>query len=549
MFRTSNADFLHELALATTIKRFEIGEVIIKKDEIGTSMYYILEGAVDVASDDLKLIYAKMGPDEYFGELCLFYEIPRTAMIITTQRTIVLELRKSAIAILLARDSELKKSIESIALVNYNRYLNRALQNSDSKSLLSISVSQSILSNLAALLEIEIVELVSRFDAELISCNAFEKGNQVPLTEESFYLLVSGELQLNSIMNNYAFPVTTAGSFFKLPEASTSTFLATINSPKAEIITFVNVSQITGKAKVLAMAECKELNELLIQQTPTRKVYISEGLTRKMNRSSLKHETDSKFMVAKQITPKYPAFYDDQQHSNLVLRPVDTHFHVKIVNHKMNYRYVRCDPYPIVTENTSFSHRNVQDMEPNELSLIFSRLNPSELVKMQRTCSKMFILLMHPFMWRSLNMRNDFRRFEANISTKVAFMCNIALSILDLSNCYAVTDTDLRIFCMRCTGITSICLSSCIKVTDLGISAFQNLDLKHLAVPHCSAITGATFGSWKKLTSIDLSYCHRITEVAIETLVKKSIGIREAIFRRCIRLSDFSVYLLLKFCR
>lgn len=71
------------------IKKYKQGSVIIEKDSIGTSAYMINSGAVEVSSleNNKKVILAKLGTREIFGEMGLIEDKPRSATVTAIENT------------------------------------------------------------------------------------------------------------------------------------------------------------------------------------------------------------------------------------------------------------------------------------------------------------------------------------------------------------------------------------------------------------------------------------------------------------------------------
>ncbi len=71
------------------IKKYKQGSVIIEKDSIGTSAYMINSGAVEVSSleNNKKVILARLGTREIFGEMGLIEDKPRSATVTAIENT------------------------------------------------------------------------------------------------------------------------------------------------------------------------------------------------------------------------------------------------------------------------------------------------------------------------------------------------------------------------------------------------------------------------------------------------------------------------------
>ena len=69
-------------------RKFESGHVIVTKGEAGIGFYLILEGAVEVRSDGKTL--TKLGPGQFFGEMSIIDNQPRSADVVAVEASRVL---------------------------------------------------------------------------------------------------------------------------------------------------------------------------------------------------------------------------------------------------------------------------------------------------------------------------------------------------------------------------------------------------------------------------------------------------------------------------
>jgi CRP-like cAMP-binding protein len=70
---------LQKVAAAMTERTFSAGETITKEDEISVGFFVIDEGRARVSMRDQTL--DELGPGDYFGEIALVAETPRTATV------------------------------------------------------------------------------------------------------------------------------------------------------------------------------------------------------------------------------------------------------------------------------------------------------------------------------------------------------------------------------------------------------------------------------------------------------------------------------------
>ncbi|KAJ3042632.1 Kinesin-like protein kif27 [Rhizophlyctis rosea] len=66
-------------------KVFLKDEMIIRKNDVGREMYFLVKGRVEVLSGDLQRCYNVIDKGSFFGELGVLYDIPRTASVRASQ--------------------------------------------------------------------------------------------------------------------------------------------------------------------------------------------------------------------------------------------------------------------------------------------------------------------------------------------------------------------------------------------------------------------------------------------------------------------------------
>lgn len=71
---------LKSIAKVSKERKYASGDTIVKKGEGGVGFYLILDGAVEIKSEGT--ILAKLGPGQFFGEMSLLDNQPRSADVI-----------------------------------------------------------------------------------------------------------------------------------------------------------------------------------------------------------------------------------------------------------------------------------------------------------------------------------------------------------------------------------------------------------------------------------------------------------------------------------
>jgi F-box/leucine-rich repeat protein 7 len=88
-------------------------------------MFVIIDGAAEVTSPDGKVVYATLSMNAFFGEVCMFYDVPRTATVKAKVHTTVLELSKESLKSALEEYPELKETIMKAAQENFELFRKR----------------------------------------------------------------------------------------------------------------------------------------------------------------------------------------------------------------------------------------------------------------------------------------------------------------------------------------------------------------------------------------------------------------------------------------
>ena len=99
-----------EIVSRGKISLYGAHEALVTRSEIGNSMFVVLDGTVEVigkTGGGPRVILAKLGPGECFGEMSLLTGAPRNATVRAEADALVLEIRKGDIAPLIEANHEL----------------------------------------------------------------------------------------------------------------------------------------------------------------------------------------------------------------------------------------------------------------------------------------------------------------------------------------------------------------------------------------------------------------------------------------------------------
>lgn len=108
---------LAPLAASLRARRYRNGETIFHQDDPGDALHVVAAGAVKIvlpsAEDEEPAIIATLRPGDFFGELALFDDAPRSATAVALGATETLVLRREAFLGLIDEDQSLRRALLS----------------------------------------------------------------------------------------------------------------------------------------------------------------------------------------------------------------------------------------------------------------------------------------------------------------------------------------------------------------------------------------------------------------------------------------------------
>eukprot|EP00158_Paraphelidium_tribonemae_P006673 Partr_v1_DN27930_c1_g2_i1_m11842 putative cyclic nucleotide-binding len=119
LFANAPMAFIQDLERRMNYRHLQPGDSIIKEGELGRAMFFIIRGLVTVSSKDGESVFADLGPGQFFGEIGLFFEIPRTADVHAKSRSFLAVLTKAGLDEILPKYPEM---MDEIMLEANDRY-------------------------------------------------------------------------------------------------------------------------------------------------------------------------------------------------------------------------------------------------------------------------------------------------------------------------------------------------------------------------------------------------------------------------------------------
>ena len=113
-FREVPPHHLRELARFAQVESFAAGDEIIRAGELGSTMYVICSGRVNVVRERAvgdPVVLASLGPGEVFGELSIFDSETRSATVVATEDSELLTLGRIDLVRVVDRNPALALSL------------------------------------------------------------------------------------------------------------------------------------------------------------------------------------------------------------------------------------------------------------------------------------------------------------------------------------------------------------------------------------------------------------------------------------------------------
>ena len=115
---------LKDLTQLTHERSYKANEPVFKKLAPGEGMYVILKGTVEIKDPDSITTFATLGSGDFFGELALLDQEPRSAMAVATEASELIGFFRTDLLTLMKRGPELGNKI----LLNLSRVLGERLR-------------------------------------------------------------------------------------------------------------------------------------------------------------------------------------------------------------------------------------------------------------------------------------------------------------------------------------------------------------------------------------------------------------------------------------
>ncbi|VDQ01980.1 unnamed protein product [Trichobilharzia regenti] len=119
-FTFADQNFVSEVVVKLRYEVFQPGDLIIKEGTIGTKMYFIQEGIVDIVTRDGE-VATSLSDGSYFGEICLLTNARRVASVRAETYCNVYSLDRASFLEVLDNYPLMRRTMESVAAERLNK--------------------------------------------------------------------------------------------------------------------------------------------------------------------------------------------------------------------------------------------------------------------------------------------------------------------------------------------------------------------------------------------------------------------------------------------
>ncbi|KAF7721270.1 hypothetical protein EC973_004979 [Apophysomyces ossiformis] len=115
LFSQCPEEFLHSISLKVEPRHYPPNALIIRKGDIGTEVFFIVDGTVEVTTLDPNTVIARLGAGDFFGEIGILLNVPRTANIRSVTNLEVYVLNRADFLTVCSRYPDLQRQFRDMA--------------------------------------------------------------------------------------------------------------------------------------------------------------------------------------------------------------------------------------------------------------------------------------------------------------------------------------------------------------------------------------------------------------------------------------------------
>ncbi|XP_077978719.1 uncharacterized protein LOC144434138 [Glandiceps talaboti] len=128
LFQNTEIGFQKMLSMCIKPVYYLATDYVVRKHDIGSEMFFIHRGVVEVVSEDGHIVFDTMQAGRFFGEISLVFSVPRTASIRTQNNCDIFVLTKEDLDRVLTHYPLIKEQIQKVAEERINAVRKRSKQ-------------------------------------------------------------------------------------------------------------------------------------------------------------------------------------------------------------------------------------------------------------------------------------------------------------------------------------------------------------------------------------------------------------------------------------
>ncbi|KAL6451128.1 FBXL14 F-box/LRR-repeat protein 14 [Candida maltosa Xu316] len=533
LFNNAPTSFHKQVAANLNLIQFHPKEYIIKKGDLSKSMYWILKGAVSVTSTDGETIYAELNPGEFFGEIGILYNRPRTATVIAKTKILLAVLTAESLNTVLKNFPVIERRIRDEAQERL------AMQDKKNKEPLSV---QSFIKNLPIfqVLPPDIMHKLA-LSVEPVVHNPFEYILRKGDTCGDIYFIIDGEVEVLGDQGLLEIPVArlSSGSYFG--EMSFLNYLQ--NKPKIRTATIRSVSHCE------LMVIKSEYLEKLCEDYPA----IIEDMKITAEERKIVKEPPEIFKPNWTMSQTAAPPKKRKQEEEYV--PFTKRMKMATIHRRRSSALAITTPLPDTILIKIFSYLAVPDMmKLRQVSkrwremVMTAPLDVLDLKEFNTILTDKALMKITDFVGtrpRVVDISSCFHIGDEGFS----YMVNEIgiggnLKVLRMSSNWEVSGMAIMDLCFPGQCLEEIDLSNCRKVDDDVIERLLSKShLKILNLGYCKGVTDHVVPFFNNLESLDLTRCSGITDVGF-TQMPFSPSLKKLSLKQCSYLTDKAIYSL-----
>ncbi|KAG0245956.1 hypothetical protein BGX31_005242 [Mortierella sp. GBA43] len=489
LFQSCSTEVVHMLSLKVEPRKYNLGESIISRGEIGREMFFIVSGVVEVLSDDNLKVLARFHEGQFFGEIAVLLDVPRIANVRAVSEVEVFVLTKDNLEAVFQAVPGAAETITSEGHRLYKNWLHRGEDQAMGEDAAEINMSESLGSQ-----DLKAPSLQRKQSGDKdggVVQHGTDQESTLGLSSGSIHPIEAGHPAAISVL-----PMT----FSAISSSPRSTSPITSDSGTSEFAPGVLPESLTSPKKwsfdqdASNMPPAEEVPQPPVNRNPT--IRGLQESNPKRRRASVAVWTQQDLMkLAEAATAKGSTGVSHVPTSStgmaISLVAADCDDSSATAKRPSNASGTRTMPF--------FKPRTgpatFQDLDEFIVAQILNALPLNRLLRSRRVCKTWNkLILEHDQVLKSLDL-SGYKKIVTD--SVLEDLCNTVLSKnrartlrVSLRDCFSISDKGLTLLAAHMPAVQELDLHSCWNVTDNGFKSLSE---------HCPQVRSIDFSNCRKL--------------------------------------------------